>query len=108
MALKSFGKVTVTSAGSKVRCTINQTDPTARVGLQSFSVYAPAGNVGDVYVGIGSTFSTSTYSNLLGIIPKGQWWSGVINLAPAGVNLADYYIDAVNSNDSVLVVGTEQ
>lgn len=108
MALKALGKITVASAGTKVRVTVNQTDPAARVGLQSLSIYAPAGNTGDVYIGLGSAFSTSTYVGLLGIIPKGTWWSSVINLAPVALNAADLYIDAANANDVVLAVGTEQ
>lgn len=108
MALRSFGKVTVAVAGTKVRATINETTPATRVGLQSISVYAPSGNTGDVYIGIGSTYSRTTWIGVVGVVPKGTWWTGVINLSPAGVNAADYYIDADNANDVCLVVGTEQ
>lgn len=108
MALRSFGKITIAVPGTKVRATVNETTPATRVGVQSLSIYAPASNTGDVYVGIGASFSTSTYAGLIGIIPKGTWWSSVVNLAPAGLNAADYYLDAANGADVALVVATEQ
>lgn len=107
MALKSFGKITVATAGTPVRCTINESVPATRFGVQSISVYGPAGNTGNIYLGT-ATMNRSTFAGVYAIIPKGTWASGVINLAPAGINANELYIDADNSNDTALVVGTEQ
>lgn len=108
MALKSFGKITVASAGTPVRVTVNESDPTARVGLQSISVFASAGNSGtNIYLGT-ATMNKSTYAGVYAIIPKGAVISSVINLAPVGLDARDLYLDADTSADTALVSGTQQ
>lgn len=108
MAARAFGKITVSSAGTPVRATVNESTPTARVGLQSFTVFALAGNTGaNIYVG-SSTMNKSTYAGIYAIIPKGSSASFTINLSPTGFNLADIYIDADTSGDLAVISGTEQ
>lgn len=108
MALKSLGKVTVTTAGTPVRCTVNESVPGARVGLQTISVFALAGNSGtNIYLGT-ATMNKSTLAGVYAIIPKGAVISGSIIMAPAGLNAADLYLDADTSADAALVSGTEQ
>lgn len=103
MAIGSAGKITVTSAGTPVRATTNESTPTARLGVQSFTVFAPAGNTGtNIYVGAAG-FSKSTYSGLYGIVAKGGSASFTILNAPAGINLNEIFIDADTSNDVALI-----
>lgn len=108
MAARAFGKVIVTTAGTPVRATINESTPSARVGLQSFTVFALAANTGtNIYVG-SSAMNKTTLAGVYAIIPKGTNVSFTINLAPVGYNLADFYLDCDTSGDACLVSGTEQ
>lgn len=108
MALRSFGKVTVASAGTPVRATSNESVPTARVGVQSLTVFALAGNAGaNIYVG-NSAMNKSTLAGVYAIVPKGSSGGATINLAPAGINANEIFIDADTNGDAALVSATEQ
>ena len=108
MALRSFGKVTVSTAGTPIRVTTNESTPTDRVGVQSLTVQALAGNTGtNIYVG-SSTMNKSTLAGVYLIVAKGATGVSVINLAPAGINANEVYLDADTSGDSALVSATEQ
>ena len=103
MAIGSAGKVTVTSAGTPVRATTNESTPTARLGVQSFTVFAPSGNTGtNIYVG-NSSMNKTTYAGVYAIIAKGGSASFSILNAPAGLNLNEIFIDADTSADVALV-----
>lgn len=110
MALRSFGKVVVTTAGTPVRCTLNETDPTARVGVQTLRVTALAGNSGtNIYVG-NASMNKSTLAGVYAIVPK-TLTAGVefeIYLAPAGINVNEVYLDADTNGDAALVSAHEQ
>jgi hypothetical protein len=115
MALKSYGIVTVTTATSIVRCTINETTPSARVGVQSFMVQALPANAGLVYVGT-ANMVVSSGVGVLAVLPKptstttGPFASvsfSIVN-APAGLNLADIYLDVSNGGDGAFVSATVQ
>ncbi len=108
MALKGFGKITVTTSNTPVRVTVHETTPSKRVGLQSISVFALAGNSGaNIYLG-SSTMNFSTFVGVYAIVPKGAVISSGIEQAPAGLNAADLYLCADTDGDSALVSGTEQ
>lgn len=108
MALKSLGKVLVTTAGTPVRATLNESVPAARYAVQSFSVFALAGNSGaNIYVG-SSAMNKSTLVGVYAIVPKGGGSYAVIQEAPAGIMLNEIYLDADTSGDSALVSATEQ
>lgn len=108
MAIKSAGKITVTSAGTPVRATSNESAPTTRLGIQSFTVFAPSGNTGtNIYVG-NSAMNKSTYAGVYAIIAKGGSTSFSIINAPAGINLNEIFIDADTSNDVALISYVEQ
>ncbi len=109
MAIRSLGKVTVTSAGTPVRATVGQTTPSARVACQTIKIYATLGNSGaNIYVGTASDFSKSTFANMVLAIPKGTTQEITIQQAPAGLNAADLWIDADTTNDTCLVTIVEQ
>ena len=108
MALKSLGKVTVTTAGTPVRATLNESTPTARYAVQSLSVQALAGNSGtNIYVG-NSAMNKSTLAGVFAIVPKGSTASAVIIQAPAGILANEIYLDADTNGDAALVSATEQ
>lgn len=110
MALASLGAITVSSAGTKVRATVNQSDPGARYTVQSFQVQAGAANAGIIYIGF-SNMNTSNGTGVLGIIPKpvsattgpfGSQSFSIIN-SPAGIDMRDIYIDSSASGDIVYI-----
>ena len=108
MAIRSFGKVTVTTAGTPVRCTLNESTPSARMAVQSLTVFALAGNTGtNIYVG-SSAMNKTTLAGVYAIVPKGANGGITINLAPAGIMANEVYLDADTSADAALVSATEQ
>lgn len=108
MALKSFGKVTVTTAATPVRITINESSPAARYGIQTLSVQALAGNSGtNIYVG-SAAMVPSTLVGVYAIVPKGASASASIIMAPAGLNANEIYLCADTDGDAALVSATEQ
>lgn len=113
--VKSLGYVTVPAAGTPVRATVNQPDPTLRVAAQAVSFQALPTNVGIVYVGLGATMDPATGLGIVGIIPApaapatGPFPSFVVSLPviAAGLNVADFYLDAVENGDGVAISCTQ-
>jgi hypothetical protein len=107
MALKSLGKVVVTTAGTLVRLTMNETAPAARYGCQALYIRGLAGNTGDVYIGT-SVMVRSTLVGVYAIVPKGTSLTIDCSNAPAGFNAAELYLDADTNSDSALVSVVQQ
>ena len=115
MALQSFGKVTVSAAGTIVRATSGQTDPAARVALQSIQFQALPSNTGLIYIGL-STLNKSTGAGVLAVLSApasattGAFASASFSepLAPAGLNLADLYVDSTVNGEGVFISGAVQ
>lgn len=113
--VKSLGYVTVAAAGTPVRATNNQADPTLRIGAQSVLFQALPGNGGIVYIGQGAAFDPATGVGVLGIIPapadptSGPFPSFVVSIPvpAAGLNAADFYVDASGNDNGVLVSYTQ-
>lgn len=123
MAFKSTGPyVAVTVAGTPVRVTSSQTDPTRRLVCHTLFVQQHAANTGKIYLmstynpdgnidasalnkttgnGVLATLPAPTLSNGVAIILP--WVAYTIPYAPGGGNAADYYIDADNSGDKATV-----
>jgi hypothetical protein len=117
---RPFGLVTVAAGGTPARATANQTDPAARVGLQSIMFQVRPANTGVIYIrmrGVGATPLSDDRATLLytlAVLPApgsatlGPFAS--VTFAPAGpigapFNLADFYIDAGVNGDGCLVSG---
>ncbi len=106
--LRSFGKVTVAAAGTPVRCTVNEPDPTKLVKIQSLSLYALSGNSGtNIYLG-SATMNKSTLAEVYAIASKGTWAAAIVQNSPDAIAVSDLYLDADTSGDAALVSGTEQ
>ena len=105
----SLGIITLT-AGTPVRLTVNQTTPANRLGAISVRIQAHPNNAGPVYVGLANMEASPLGPGLLGVIAKpvsattGPYDSFeiTINNIPAGLNLADLYVDGTTS-DGVIV-----
>jgi len=112
---RAYGRVTVTTGGAPVRATINQADPTLRVGLQSVMFQAHPANTGIMYVRLRSTLADdrTTLAVTLALIPaptsatQGPFSSVTFSAppVPGGFNLADFYVDAGVNGNSVIVSG---
>ena len=115
MALQSLGLVPVTTAGTKVRATSTQSDPTARLTVQSVQFQARPANTGLIYIGT-SALDKSTGAGVLAVIPApasattGAFGSATFSeaLAPAGIDIADLYIDSTVNGDGVFISATIQ
>ena len=103
----SLGKLTVAAAGTVVRLTTNQTDPTARLSVHSILIQAWPTNGGKVYILSSPTGDRTTGVDVLAIlavpatniIPSA---SATVTYAPAAINAASYWIDADENGDAVL------
>lgn len=110
----SLGYVTVTTPGTLVRATVNEPDPTRRIGVQAILFQALPTNAGVVYYGLAG-MNRTTGVNVLGILPApsdpttGPFPSASpsLPLSAAGLNAADFYVDADSGSDGVLVVYTQ-
>ena len=106
----SLGYVTVTTAGTPVRATVNAPTPSQRLGIQSITFQVLPANAGLIYYGRAG-MDKSTGVGVLGILPKpasattGPFEEATISIpvAPAALNAADFYVDATSSGDKVLV-----
>jgi hypothetical protein len=115
MADKALGAVIVAVPGTLVRATKNRDTPSDRLGAQAISFQVLKSNVGVVYIGkasmvratgVGVEFQLPAPSSAT----SGPFASASIGLptAPAGLNAADFFVDADNANDGVLVTITVQ
>jgi hypothetical protein len=118
MALRSFGKVVVTAGATPVRATSNLSDPTARVGVQGFTVQAHWNNTGKIYVFLGGAQFTgdhrTTLTGALFVVPApgsattGPFPTGSYGLQAeaAGINMADIFIQADVNGDSAIIAAS--
>lgn len=117
--LKSFGRVTVTAAGTPVRATNNVAaavgGPSARQGVQSFMIQADPANTGILYVFAGGDNFAGDHRTdglgLVAIIPApasattGPFTTASFGMpnVPAGLNLNDIWIDtSVNGSRAIV------
>lgn len=104
----SLGILNVAAAGTPVRITANQTDPTARIDCYSILVQQVPGNVGYIVIGQGSAVRYTSFVNCDAIlaIPTSNSLpsatAGILTQAETRLNAADYYVDVSESGDNVL------
>lgn len=119
MALRSFGIVTVTTAGTPVNLAANLTLQTGEpVQLQSVMVQAMPANTGVGYVFAGMTTPPADHRvdgvGLIAVIPapadatEGPFPSASFSLpaTPNGINLRDLWLDAGANSQSFIISGT--
>lgn len=111
---KSLGQITITTSGTPVRMTSNETDANLRVACQTIFVQQTASNTGSLYFCASATADISTGSGVLAIIPAPTLNSSSVAIslpcavvtvpdAPAALNAANYYLDADEDGDIALV-----
>lgn len=106
MSMLSLGKVTVAAAGTITRATVNQANPAAQISCQSISFQALSTNTGKIYVGLSSLVKATLVGGLdviaaptTNLLPAYV----VSSLSAAGLNAADFWLDADNSGEGVLI-----
>lgn len=107
MAVHSLGSVTVSSPGTPVRATVNETDAAERVPAQSLLFEALSGNVGAVYVG-GPDLDRTTLAGVYAVLPPPSTnvypsFSVTKPDAPGAFSANRFYVDADNADDGVLI-----
>lgn len=112
--VRSLGYVSVAAAGTPVRATNNETDPAARIGAQAVLFQALPANAGPIYIGLAGMDKT-TGVGVLAILPgptdpaTGPFpsFSPAQPLSAAAFNMADFYVDADNNDDGVVISYTQ-
>src|SRR5215831_12605864 len=107
----TLGDVFVGSPGTPVQVTVHQTTPSQRIPAQTASFQVLQTNVGLVFIGLKGLDAqgTGARSGLLATLPKpasattGPFTTYEIKIygAPAALNMADFYVDALNAGDGV-------
>ena len=106
--IRSLGKVTVTSSGTPVRLTLNESTPSARYTCHAFMVEALPTNTGAVYIMDRSNGVIATLVGVVAIlaIPTTNIlpsWTVGLSASANPIDLSLYYVDAAVSTDGVLV-----
>jgi len=105
---RSLGKVTVTTAGTLVRATNNETSSTARFPCQSLLFEQWPGNTGKIYICDRQNAVAATGVGVLAVLAPptatGYPSCGVgVPTAPVPFNAVDFWIDAEVDGEGVLV-----
>jgi hypothetical protein len=105
MAMRTIGYVNITTAGTRVRVTVGETDPTARIPCHTIFFQAHPSNTGVIYVGNSAVSSSAGLFATLPIPTNNIHPTFELGLAqsPNAFNLVDFYVDASVNGDDVLV-----
>lgn len=106
--LHSLGKVVVTTSGTPVLATGNQSSPTERVGCNAIMVEAWPDNTGKIYVCDRANAVISTGVGILAILapPTANFipsFSATLPYAPGGLNAAQIWLDAETGGEAAIV-----
>ena len=107
MPIVPVATLTVTVPGTIVRATSQQPDPTKGYACHAVLIQALPANVGRVYIGA-SNMNRVARTRLFAILPTPTanqlpTFSAALTLAPNGIGLEGFYIDADNGDDGVIV-----
>jgi hypothetical protein len=105
--LTPIGRFLVPAAGTPVRLTSTQPDPSAPFACHGIFIQALPANAGKVYVGT-SALNKTTLAGVIGIIaiPTDNSipaFTAALTLAPNAINLADLYLDVETSGEGAIV-----
>lgn len=106
--LQSYGKVVVSTAGTPVQATANQTNPITPVPANAVLIEAWPSNTGKIYIGVVSSMSKSTGVGVIGVlaVPTANFipsFSATLAYSTGGLDVSQLWVDADNSSDSVIV-----
>lgn len=100
--------VRVTAAGTPVRVTSGYADPSNHISIHGVMFQALPTNTGLIYVGAAEEIVRATFAQVRAIlgIPTDNFiptFSAALTIAPNGLALEQFWIDADVSTDGVLV-----
>jgi hypothetical protein len=105
--IQSIGKLTVAVPGTLVRATSGQANPAQPFSCHGVLFQALPANVGRVYIGssvLNRAALTGVFSVLViptaTIIPS---FSVALTIAPNGIKLDDFWVDADTATDGVII-----
>ena len=112
MAERTLGKITVVTAGTSIRATVNESDPLHRYPAHSYMVEVNSSNTGKIYVGKSDPVDRTNWTNVIAILPPPTSnifpaFSATVTYSVASFNMAEVWIDADNSGESVLISSIE-
>ena len=105
--IDTAGKITIPFPGTPIQATANLADPSKHVSIHGVMFQALPTNSGKVYVGkIG--LDKTTYENCFAIlaVPTSNFiptFSVALTIAPNGLALEPFYLDADVQDDGVLI-----
>lgn len=105
--IEAVGKFTVAVPGTLVRATSQLTNPAASYPVHGVLFQVLPANVGRVYIGA-NNMSRVDRTGLFGVLaaPSGSLlpsFSVALTIAPNGIKLGDFYLDADTAGDGVIV-----
>jgi hypothetical protein len=109
MANHSFGKITVPTAGTPVRLTINETNPAAQLLVHAVLIQPHPANVGRIYIGNVPNFIKNGAGQVAWLAAptttSSPAFSETVSYAVNSVEANELYIDVDNSGESVIASG---
>jgi hypothetical protein len=113
MALKSFGRITVAVPDTAVQATVNEPAQADRFSVHSVMFERDDPNdTGLVYIGTSAAMNRTTLVGVIAIlaVPTTNFlpvFTATITHMPDGVNVNEFWVDADEAGDSVLISGIE-
>lgn len=106
--LNSFGKVTVSSAGTPVQASVNGAGVGTFTECNAVLIEAWPTNIGAIYIGNSSTMNKTTGAGIVAILaaPSSTFipsFSATIAYASGGIDVDNFWIDAASNGDAVVV-----
>jgi hypothetical protein len=105
----SFGSVVVPSAGTPVRITVNQVDPTASVLAHALLIQPLTNNTGRIYIGNNASFIKNGTGQIAWLpapsVNVAPAFSETISYAENAMEANELYIDVDNSGEGVIASG---
>ncbi len=105
--IQAVAAITVTTPGTLVRATSQQRLPAITLPCHGVMFQALPDNAGKVYIGR-SDLVRATFQGCFAYLPtpttnQAPTFSAALTIAPNGLNLGDFWIDADNGGDGVLI-----
>lgn len=106
--IRPYTTITVTAPGTPLRVTRSEIDPAASQGCHGVLIQVFPTNVGKIYIGTSNLSRVAPFTGcyaFLAIPTVNQLptFSAALTLSPNAIQLRDFWIDADNANDGVIV-----
>jgi hypothetical protein len=105
--IRPFARLVVTVPGTLVRATSQEADPAKHIMCHGVMFQVLPTNVGRVYIGT-SALNRAALTNCFAWLPvptinQAPTFSAALTIAPNGLAVGQYYVDADNGGDGVIM-----